>query len=204
MKASNNIENVSMGLKASSSSDDANLWSAFKMDDEDAFKTIYFSHYDGLFQYAMKICNDDTLCADAIQDLFSELWISRKKLGDVISIRAYLFSSVRRRVMIKLKANRQKQVIALEMVTRSPDIEFSTEMIRIREESLSLKRLVIKDVLNDLPKRQKEVIYLRFYQELSYTEIAEVMNMKYQSVQNLFGRALTKLRENPVLLNSFK
>jgi RNA polymerase sigma factor (sigma-70 family) len=107
---------------------------------------------------------------------------------------------VRRKVLKKLKSNRRKQVVALELFTHDLNIEFSPEMILIEEEESYFKRAIVKDALNDLTKRQREVIYLKFYQELSYAEISEIMDMKYQSVLNLFQRALIKLRDNPMLL----
>lgn len=176
------------------------LWDSFKKGDEVSFKSIYSIHYSMLHQYAFNICKDDQITIDALQDLFSDLWHSRRRLGPVTSIKAYLFSSIRRRVLVKLKKNRRKQVLALEIFTHHPDIEFSQEMIRIREEKDFFRKSIIKEALSVLSKRQREVIYLRFYQEIPLNEVAEIMNIKYQSVVNLCQSALKNLRNNSKLL----
>src|SRR5690606_16937283 len=134
-------------------------WTLFKKGDEEAFKHIYFKHYPKLHQYALNICGDEHVCNDVIQDMFSDLWHSRRKLSVAISVKAYLFSILRRRILLRLKQIRRKQVLALELFTLNPDIEFSQEMIIIREEGDYFKRSIVKEALNQLSKRQKEVIY---------------------------------------------
>lgn len=181
---------------------EAALWALFREGDVAAFQRIYFNHYQFLFQYAWNISKDDHVSSDAIQDLFSDLWHSRKNLSEAVSVKAYLLSSLRRRVLLKLKQIRRKQVLALEFFTLHPDIEFSPEMIMIREEGDFFRRSMVKEALNQLSKRQKEVIYLRFYQDISYQEVAKVMGINYQSVLNYYQAALKKLRDNPKLLRA--
>ena len=178
------------------------LWLQFKEGDEQAFKTIYFKHYSLLYQYALEISKDEHVSDDVIQDMFSDLWHKRRKLGDAVSIKAYLLSTLRRRVLLRMKRNRRKQALALEVFTFNPDIEFSPEMIRIREEGKFFKRSIIQQALNQLSKRQREVIYLRFYHNISCKEVARVMNINYQSVINHCQSALQMLRKNEVLLRA--
>jgi len=59
-------------------------------------------------------------------------------------------------------------------------------------------------LLNKLPKRQKEAIYLKYYSGLKATEISEVMNINYQSVVNILHKALKNLKEEVSILNLFK
>ncbi|NGF56842.1 sigma-70 family RNA polymerase sigma factor [Parapedobacter sp. SGR-10] len=181
---------------------DSELWGLFKKGDEAAFKTIYFKNYPLLYQYALNISKDEHVSDDVIQDMFSSLWHTRRNLGVAVSIKAYLLSSLRRRVLLKLKQIRRKQVLALELFTFNPDIEFSPEMVMIREEGDFFKRSIVKEALNQLSKRQKEVIYLRFYQDIPYKEVAKVMGINYQSVLNYCQAALQVLRNNEALLRA--
>jgi RNA polymerase sigma factor (sigma-70 family) len=50
--------------------------------------------------------------------------------------------------------------------------------------------------INDLPSRQKEALYLRYTQELTVDQIADTLDMNYQSANNLLHRALLSLRKN--------
>ena len=70
-------------------------------------------------------------------------------------------------------------------------------MIR-KEEYGSLQGRIV-ELLNELPQRQKEVIYLHYFENMDYTQIAEVMGIRYQSVLNLTQKALQKLRSANLL-----
>lgn len=84
------------------------------------------------------------------------------------------------------------------MIAR-PDIDFSPEEIVVRnEETLKLQNK-ISELLNGLPKRQKEVIYLHYFEDMDYTQIAAIMGINYQSVLNLTQKAMHKLRSANVL-----
>ena len=200
------LENMEQKLGVTSGTSpaltDSELWGLFKKGDEAAFKTIYFKNYPLLYQYALNISKDEHVSDDVIQDMFSSLWHTRRNLGVAVSIKAYLLSSLRRRVLLKLKQIRRKQVLALELFTFNPDIEFSPEMVMIREEGDFFKRSIVKEALNQLSKRQKEVIYLRFYQDIPYKEVAKVMGINYQSVLNYCQAALQVLRNNEALLRA--
>lgn len=184
------------------SQSDCELWENFKSGCESAFKSIYFLHYYALYHYALNISKDETVSLDAIQDLFSDLWGSRKRLGHVLSIKAYLLSSLRRRVLQKLKRKRRKQVLALEFFTFDPDIEFSPEILMIQRENDLFRQAAVREALNELSKRQKEVVYLRFFLDISYKEVAQVMGINYQSVLNHHQTAIQKLRNNEALLRA--
>jgi RNA polymerase sigma factor (sigma-70 family) len=73
-------------------------------------------------------------------------------------------------------------------------VEFSIEHHLIREQTLRETANTFSDLLNKLPKRQKEIIYLRFYQDLEVSEIVEIMEINAQSVYNLIHKALANLR----------
>jgi RNA polymerase sigma factor (sigma-70 family) len=54
----------------------------------------------------------------------------------------------------------------------------------------------IDAILKSLTPRQKEIIYLRFLQQMEYDEIAKIMNMSEQAARNLLHRALENARKN--------
>ena len=83
------------------------------------------------------------------------------------------------------------------------DVEFSIEHHLIREQTLRETATKFSDALNKLPKREKEIIYLRFYQNLEISEIVEVMEINSQSVYNLLHKALSHLRD-PLLPKQVK
>jgi RNA polymerase sigma factor (sigma-70 family) len=84
------------------------------------------------------------------------------------------------------------------------DIQFTAEELITNKETDNFRTKNISKLLNKLPKRQKEAIYLKYYSGLKATEIAEIMNINYQSVVNILYKALKNLKEEVSILNLFK
>ncbi|WP_420151141.1 RNA polymerase sigma factor [Spirosoma sp.] len=112
-------------------------------------------------------------------------------------MRAYLLGSVRKRVLregFRQRSNRDEE--ATDFENDLTFVEFSPEWSVIEQESLAETTQRISDSLNQLPIRQREVIYLRYYQNLNRDEIAEIMSFNPQSVSNLLQSAFKTFREN--------
>jgi RNA polymerase sigma factor (sigma-70 family) len=170
--------------------------------DTHAFKEIHRELFKGLYHYALKLLQDGELANDAVQELFVRLWVRRGSIGPMRKVKPYFFTALRRQVLNQL---RNTQVRALKISgLPAPDIDFSPEEIVVRNEEYETLQSRIAVLLNELPKRQKEVIYLHYFEEMDYAQIAEVMGIHYQSVLNLTQKAMQKLRSAnllPVLLS---
>jgi RNA polymerase sigma factor (sigma-70 family) len=165
--------------------------------DTHAFRRIHGELFGGLYDYALKLLQDSELADDAVQELFVKLWIKRGAIGTLRKVKPYFFTALRRQILNQLR-NLQLRELRIGSLPR-PDIDFSPEEIVVRnEEYLSLQNKIAA-LLNELPKRQKEVIYLHYFEEMDYAQIAEVMGIHYQSVLNLTQKALQKLRQANLL-----
>jgi len=172
--------------------DEALLWLRFKNSDRDAFASLYQLHIVPLIAYGARLCPDRDLLKDQIQELFVELWNSREKLADTGSIRFYLLKALRYKLirLEKLRHNRASfEAIPFEL----QEAPIETSIVE-REMHESYSHL-LKDALGHLTLRQREIIQLRFYQGLSHEQIAELMDVNYQSVSNLLYKALCRLKE---------
>ena len=165
--------------------------------DTNAFHSIHGQLFRGLYDYALKLLQDAQLAEDAVQELFVKVWVKRAAIGPLQKVKPYFFTALRRQVLNHLR-NRRSRELRIGSLPR-PDIEFSPEEIVIRDEEYATLQGKIAAVLNELPKRQKEVIYLHYFEEMDYTQIAEVMGIHYQSVLNLTQKALHKLRSADLL-----
>ena len=151
-------------------------------------------HYRSLFSYATKFTRDSEFVKDCLQELFLEFWKNRATLGSTDFVKSYLFKSVRNKVCRELHKNRWHHHAEQLSENYYFDVEFSIEHHLIREQTLRETANKFSELLNKLPKRQKEIIYLRFYQNLEVSEIVEVMEISAQSVYNLIHKALANLR----------
>jgi len=175
-----------------------NQW-AWRAGDEQSFQLLFREYYPQLYLYGFKIVQQKELLEDAIQELFAELW-RRKKLPEVRSLKAYLLKSLQYKLLKKIQ--QQKFIIAVDEITPDIPFELTRETLIIQREEDREKAAKIEKMLATLSNRQREIIYLRFYQNLDYEEISEVMNINYQASRNLLSHAIKVLRqlEMPIFL----
>ena len=175
-------------------SDDTDLWQSFKEGDKDSFKNIYFKYFHNLYEYGMRISGDKEIVKDTIHDLFVKLWNNKSNLGDVTALRAYLIVALRSTLYNNLQKISRKPVEQLSENTPF-EMVFSVESDYIKKESALADNQKLKEALELLTPRQKEVIYLRYFEEMEYAEIAAIMNITVKGVYKLTARALETLRQ---------
>ncbi len=174
--------------------EDPSLWQSFKRGEIDSFQAIYFHHFQPLYEYGMRLVGDRELVKDGIHDLFVKLWNSKSNLGDVRAIRSYLLVSLRTNLYNRLKRN--NRVKFLGTAEQLPfEMVFSVEADFVRNETRTRQVQKLMEALNQLTPRQKEVIYLRYFEELDYEEIAAVMNITVKATYKLTARGLEGLRQ---------
>jgi RNA polymerase sigma factor (sigma-70 family) len=168
------------------------LWMQVRVSDKWAFETLLARFYQPLFQYGSKLTTDTELIKDCLQDLFLDIWEKRKKTSELDSVKAYLFMAFRNNLRRRIK----KEMFLGEFSTENDfaDENLSPELNYILEETQNWTATKLKNTINLLPQRQKEALYLRFYEGLSYDEIAEIMQLNHQAVANYIHYALQKLR----------
>ncbi len=160
--------------------------------DEKALGKLMHNCYRALLNYGYKFVKSDDFLKDCIQETFIDIWNSRKRLIVPDSIKAYLFVSLKRKIERNLTRERYTDLGE----RADPYVEFSPEWWLIKEESVAIKTQKMARLLNELPKRQREVIYLKYYEEMSRDEISLVLSITPQTVSNLLQLAYTQLRKH--------
>lgn len=191
--------------KTLTDTEDAILWQAFKRGERAAFETLLHQYYPVLLNYGVRFYRDKEFVKDSVHDLFVEIWNRREHLGDVVLVKSYLLQALRKNIIresTRLKWFREADKISDD---HDFDVEFNIETYLISREleNESLQKLQLE--LAKLTKRQREAIFLRFTQDLSYEEIASIMAINYRSVVNLIHEAIKAIRQNwfVLLLSSF-
>ncbi|HLY72158.1 MAG TPA: sigma-70 family RNA polymerase sigma factor [Puia sp.] len=173
------------------------LWMSFKNGNRNAFAEIYKTHIHSLLGYGIKLCSDQEILKDNIQDLFIELWNGRENLANVECLKFYLIKSLRYK-LVRAERKRLLQIntdpINDENVYKR--VESSVESEMIEKETRAAQINTVRKAINILSKRQQEVIQLRFYQGFTNEQIAELMQMNYQSVSNLIYSSLCRIKKN--------
>jgi RNA polymerase sigma factor (sigma-70 family) len=185
--------------------DDSLLWQALKRSEKAAYEILLKKYYPIVLNYGVRFYKDKEFVKDCVQDLFIEIWNRREYLADVVSVKSYLLHSIRKNIIresSRLKWFREADKISDD---HDFDVEFDIETYLISREVENELLQKLRFELDKLTKRQREAIFLRFNQDLSYEEIAMIMDINYRSVVNLIHEAIKAIRKNwfSVLLSSF-
>ena len=154
------------------------------------FENLFKRHYSSLHQYGYKLTGDASMVDDCLQEMFLYIFEKRHKLGEVKYVRAYLFKSFRR-LLLRTMRNRQK-LVYVSLNDSWKVVPNELEMIETQE----IQRKYLVKLINELSPREREMIYMRYYNDLSIQEIAEVLSISYGAVVNTLYKAMVKLRKN--------
>jgi RNA polymerase sigma factor (sigma-70 family) len=168
---------------------DEELWKAVLQGDSYANEYLYSSYVQQMFNYGLKFGCEKDVIEDCIQEVFVNIIKKRKKLAHDVSVKPYLFKSLRLEIWRSIKKSKPKNNF------EEPEFEseYSIDQKIIEDEVQMIRAYEITKVLNELPKRQKEAIYLRFYEGLSYQEISEIMETEQGSSYKIIYKAIDTL-----------
>lgn len=168
------------------------LWQQSVAGDKDAFCELVEAHYQVLFNYGTNFTSNRELIKDTLQDLFIHLW-EKKETFQIQHLTIYLLRSVRNNLYLSFR-NAKTAMVSIDAELHDQPDDFTIENALIFEEGVSEKKDKVSEAISNLPKRQKEVVFLKFYQGLDNEQIAELMDVNRQSVANLLHKAILNLR----------
>ncbi|MBS3915413.1 MAG: sigma-70 family RNA polymerase sigma factor [Bacteroidetes bacterium] len=166
------------------------LWQSFRNGDESALQAIYEKYSSKLLAYGSTITNDYCLIEDETHDLFIELWNHRDHLGTTNNISAYLKTCLRRRLIRTLTKLQSYSLPESYLHQTLPSVEET--FIYVQE--FNHNAIQILKNINKLSDRQKKIIILKFYFNLTPEEISTIMNISLKSAYNLISKAKLALR----------
>lgn len=165
------------------------------MDDREAYSSAYLLLYDRFYNYGTHLYNDADLVEDVIQEVLLSVWINRKALGSISNPDGYYFVLFRRALTKKIRE--------ISMVTILDNNEFEPEFaidaIIIRKETDEALQKKLQSAINTLTSRQREAIFLRFYEGFSYEETAAVLGISVKATYKIMARSLLALRDKVAL-----
>ncbi|GHV20119.1 DNA-directed RNA polymerase sigma-70 factor [Bacteroidia bacterium] len=173
----------------------------FHVWDEFAYTYIYNQYADTLLAYGIGLGFEKETVKDAIHDVFLKFYFNRKPLNDIDNLKYYLFRMLKNRLLDILKTTVNTSDIGYQELNFSVKTTILDELIG-DEDRLALQNKIEK-LLNSLTDRQREAIYLRYMQEMSYDEIAGLLKMTPQATRKLIFRAMERMRDLNLVLIYF-
>ncbi len=168
------------------------IWSSLRSGNRQALNYIFEKYVRLLYAYGAKITGDQGAVEDCIQDLFVELWQRREALGATDSIKFYLLKCLRRKIARRISMDQRK----LASREGSLTIEFSIEVEMIQQQVSLEQQEQLTRAIAKLSERQREAVYLKFYEKMSYEQLSEVLEISLQSAYKLIGKAVDALRKS--------
>ncbi len=182
------------------SADDFERVAKIRAGDEKAFEELFFEYYNQLSRFANTITKSREFARDTVQDVFLKIWRNRANWEIHISIKVYLYQSVRNQSLNLLekqktrqRLNEKLQIDQSSYSNRYYENDNYPSSISERELKL-LKR--VWELVDQMPERRKLVFELNRKHGLSYKEIAKVLNIARKTVENHVAQALQFLRDN--------
>lgn len=184
-------------------SDEAYAWLEFQNGSQCAFSFIYQRYSDNLYNYGMQLVSNSDLVEDAIQDLFVNLWRCKRNLAAVRSIKFYLLTCLRRGIIKEIRKG--KRLVSDEGVLDRKSFRFSRSIEDdLVEDQISRERkMKLNRILGTLSKREREIIYLKFYEDFTYPQIAKHLDLDLKYTYNIASRAFGLIRKYYLVFSCF-
>ena len=174
---------------------DSHNWLSMKIGEPIGLELLYKTYAGPLYNYGSKFTADKDLIKECIQELFVQLWTRREFLSNPSDVKNYLFKSFRLSVFKKAAVlSRNDEFQEGGSYPFSVTLSIEDDLIAGEQHEQLKKRL--QTTIAALTDRQKEAIFLKFYENLSYAEIAEVMDISVKATYKLMARSLGFLRNN--------
>ena len=173
---------------------DLKLWQQMQQGSDLALGYLFDRYVDRLINYGKLITRDTELIEDCIQDVFVTLWTDRDRLSQAHSVRNYLYSSLRRALMLKAK-QKQKEYSLHDHFDYATSVEDSYERWIVNQQEEKETKQAVAKLLETLTPQQKKVVFMKFYELYTYEEIAETLNLRVGTVYNIVSAALQRLKK---------
>jgi RNA polymerase sigma factor (sigma-70 family) len=170
-------------------------WEAVCLGEKDAFLNLYKSLYRSLAGFGLRVCNDSELVTDTLNQVFLEIWEKHDTLPRVEQVESYLRTILKRKILKKIE-HEQRLNKAIAIIVREDEalLEIPYEELIVKIQSDELVKASLLAALEKLTPQQRKLIQLRFYDGLSYEEVAKISQLTVRTAYNTIYTALKYLR----------
>ncbi len=183
-------------------------WQQFIDGDFDALSVLFQLYVPELMVYGLKISQDEELVKDSIQEIFIQLIKKKKKINLNNNAKGLVYRLLRNQLIDEIKHIKKRKNNEQIGIATFDSFESDVEQKQIWREEKNRVNNTVSLALNQLSPHQKEILFLKYSNCLSYEEIAQIMEINVASARTLVYRTLKQvksqladLRKNPNLDN---
>lgn len=172
----------------------AEIWRQLKSGDQQALMGLYRAYYVSLINFGAKMTGNRELTSDCITQLLIRLWDKHAELPEVENVRSYLLTCFKHELLIELKNTDRIRCGNEQFMHEMPLKEMSYEEYLIQAQTdLDIKNDLVK-AFALLTKREKQLLQMKFFEDLDYDEIAQRCNISKRTVYNVIHDGLKTLK----------
>ncbi|MBW8688306.1 RNA polymerase sigma factor [Chitinophaga rhizophila] len=168
------------------------LWRSMINGDQSAFLELYNEFYQPLYAFGFRVHGNAQLVKDCIHEVFCEIWSGRATLPLVQQPRAYLFTYVKRKILKEVKV---LSINTDEVVDTQHGIEQSYEDMLVSAEQDAEMKTKLQHFMSQLSATQQAILRLKYYENLTYEQIAAQLSLQPRTVYNKLYEALKTMRQ---------
>jgi RNA polymerase sigma-70 factor (ECF subfamily) len=168
-----------------------------RIGDQYAFRDLFKKHYSSLVKSARRYVGNTQIAEDIVEDVFLNIWKKRTQLNINTSVKAYLFSMVRNHALNHVKRKKLEETDSFYLNITIPSNVSADQQVTINELTEHIQKAIA-----ELPERTRCVFTMHRYDNLKYSEIAEVLKIAEGTVETHMVRALKFLRKRLAFLLS--
>lgn len=158
--------------------------------DNDAFDELMDAYHDGLILFINKIVGNYSVAEELAADTFVELILHKKRFLGNSDFRTYLYSIGRHKAIDFVRKDSKKKTVAPDELPETADDELIEDAF-IEDET----KRVLHKAISKLSEDYRAVVYLIFFEELSYENTAKVLGKTKKQVDNIVYRAKATLKK---------
>ncbi|WP_300602935.1 RNA polymerase sigma factor [Niabella sp.] len=166
-------------------------WTGIEVGDKDAYSNAYRKLYERFYNYGIKLIADSGLVEDVIQEILMMLWVNREGLRSIKNPDGYYYVLFRRALSKRVASLAKTR--AIDSAAFEP--EFAADVVFIKQETDQALKEKLTTAINTLSPRQREALFLRFYEGFSYEETASILGISVKATYKLMARSLLTLRD---------
>jgi RNA polymerase sigma-70 factor (ECF subfamily) len=152
-------------------------------------------HIGGLYGYAMILTHNHAEAEDLVQDTYVRAIRAVERLREDSNVKVWLFTILRNVWLNRLRSRRtQPQLMEIDRDSDTSNLIAETSKNPYELYAIKTEHDQVREAIQELPSEFREIILLREYEELSYQEIASVLDCPVGTVMSRLGRARSKLR----------
>jgi len=149
---------------------------------------------ESLVKHAFFITGSMQDAEDIVQETFVKFYHQTPTLNEASKTKAYLYRMVHNAGIDCIRKKKQNQWVNLETAVNLPDEKLNGS---IKKHQLHNEFLRIKKLLDNIPEEQSEVIRMRTISDLSFVDIARILDLPVTTVKSRFKYGIDKLRKQP-------